>query len=92
MNPANKFMKEGLVLEVHWYIPYWREKGLVGSRPVCALLEAKQDGATAADNGIPLPERLPVPDTASRRAATQKGRLSQAGLIIVAPRLSRLGY
>ena len=81
MIPPNKTIKEGLILEVHGYIPYWREKGQVGSRPVCALPQAKQDGATAAGNKAALPDCPSMPNNTSRRAAVKKGKTSKAGPI-----------
>ena len=81
MIPPNKIIKEGLVLEVHGYIPYWREKGQTGSRPVCAVPKAKQGTATAAANKAPLPER-PLPADRPSKRATKIGDSSKAAPIL----------
>ncbi len=81
MIPPNNYMKESLVLEVHGYIQYWREKGQPGSRPVCALPMAKQDGAVAAANKAPLPDRSSSANTSSRRA-TKKESTGKAAPIL----------
>ena len=57
--PPGKSMKEGLKLEVHGYIPYFREMGQVGDRPVCALPKAQQDAAMAAGKAS---ANAPMPD------------------------------
>ena len=82
MIPPNKSMKGGLVLEVHGYIPYWREKGQTGKRPVCAMLKAKQDKRAADANETTLPDHNAVPDGPSRREAAKMNRGSQAGPVL----------
>lgn len=82
MLPPNKTIKEGLALEVHGYIPYWREKGQVGKRPVCAMPKAKQDKRAADANKTILPDHDSVPDGPSRRAAAKKNNGSQAGPVL----------
>ena len=82
MIPPHKTMKEGLVLEVHGYIPYWREKGQTGKRPVCAMPKAKQDKRAADANNTTLPVHHAVPDGPSRREAAKMNRDSQAGPVL----------
>ena len=82
MIPPNKTIKEGLVLEVHGYIPYWREKGQVGKRPVCALPNAKKDAAMAGANQAPLPVHRPEAKAPSRSVVTTNDKSAKAGPIL----------
>ena len=83
MIPPNISMKEGLVLEVHGYIPYWREKGQTGKRPVCAMPKAKQDKRAAdANKTTTLPVHPVMRDGPSRRQAAKINRESQAGPVL----------